>query len=987
MQDFKLHPQSPMVHRPHFIALIAAIFLVQISHAQIADSYYNTANYFSGSGAPQINATNFINDYGGNFNVQFTNINSGGWLPALYQNWSYVRNFTNFNYMECNTGFRFERRVPGNTFWADNFYNEANIFCGTNNSTLFNLFGFNFNSVYWGIQVGATNIFNSGTILVGENGLAKFAANNLLFYRGIFQLLNSYTPNGSSRFGLGTNNWFPASSLGISTAFSGFFAQSPFFLTLTNSKSYFVVTPNGSPTNLIVRMVFIQNNNTNTACNVYFTNAAAFDFGSGAAYIEWHAPYFNLRNLQQQTNYLYLNNNYLLAASSNLQQNANGIPLNYSFTATKQPIGLSIPAVSGFPPVMPDVVVSNNYFSYVDARFTGTSVATNSALNGVFSNMVGRAEINVPTKMRLELSDITGMNYLRLSATNHFETDGNSPIFSPISDIYLGVTNNSFAFSNVLAGIVPNWSGYVQAWSTRWGATDGFGTTYDFRILIVNSDLSPTNRPIVQDCLLSVSNNLVISDILDVVRKFSANCTNLVITTNDLYSGAASPRGELYLDQINLNWQDCLPRLRVLTNSGGIYTMNLANYGSNSLPYFNFINNGSISNANGAFVFADNIENNGYFSAGDGSASFRSTRMAMTNGLIIARNSLTNVTGSFVFSNSSLMAGRSLTVVATNQFVDLDGTNSFWSVGAGNTGSGVASGLVVPILPPVASILGTTITNFASAGSSVNELWPAKDFGAVNSGFSNNLAVGKMIFSCQDSGNLNRRTQFVFSGTGVSNAIYVDCLVFQGFATNVDASYNVNSFVFTNNNIVIYYAQALMNGESVAEKINHKNGDRLRWIPTYAGTFSSTNLVYPPGVTNVVNAALAQSSSIDSDGDGIPNGSDPTPFLISPQVNLTISPTNVPPNSFRVLWPTIPNATNQVFYKTNLLSPNWIPFTNFGRWYFGSSVTVTNTAGSNWFASPQGYPGPVTNVWFFDPLTNGPRYYRVMVSPWLTYPY
>jgi len=39
---------------------------------------------------------------------------------------------------------------------------------------------------------------------------------------------------------------------------------------------------------------------------------------------------------------------------------------------------------------------------------------------------------------------------------------------------------------------------------------------------------------------------------------------------------------------------------------------------------------------------------------------------------------------------------------------------------------------------------------------------------------------------------------------------------------------------------VIYYAQAVMNGVSVAEKMNHKNSNRLRWVPMYAGYFSST---------------------------------------------------------------------------------------------------------------------------------------------------
>ena len=44
-------------------------------------------------------------------------------------------------------------------------------------------------------------------------------------------------------------------------------------------------------------------------------------------------------------------------------------------------------------------------------------------------------------------------------------------------------------------------------------------------------------------------------------------------------------------------------------------------------------------------------------------------------------------------------------------------------------------------------------------------------------------------------------------------------------------------------------------------KLSHHNGNHLRWVPAYAGTFSSTNLVFPAGVTNTVNAAHSPKSS------------------------------------------------------------------------------------------------------------------------------
>jgi len=165
--------------------------------------------------------------------------------------------------------------------------------------------------------------------------------------------------------------------------------------------------------------------------------------------------------------------------------------------------------------------------------------------------------------------------------------------------------------------------------------------------------------------------------------------------------------------------------------------------------------------------------------------------------------------------------------------------------------------------------------------------------------------------------------------------------------------------------MVIYYAQAIIGGVSLAEKLNHHNGNHLRWVPAYAGTFSSTNLVFPAGVTNQVNAALAQSSDIDSDGDGTPNGSDPSPFFNSSQVNFVMTLTNVPPLKALLTWDSIPAATNIVQYKTNMVSPNWFNLTNF----------VSPAA----VPPPTGWP--LTNVVFDVVNMAQPRFYRVLVCP------
>jgi hypothetical protein len=118
-------------------------------------------------------------------------------------------------------------------------------------------------------------------------------------------------------------------------------------------------------------------------------------------------------------------------------------------------------------------------------------------------------------------------------------------------------------------------------------------------------------------------------------------------------------------------------------------------------------------------------------------------------------------------------------------------------------------------------------------------------------------------------------------------------------------------------------------------------------------------------VTNTVNAALAASTDIDSDGDGIPNASDPTPFFVPGSVNFTMTVTNVPPLTAFLTWDTIPAATNYVLYRTNLVAMNWLVLTNF--------VSPTNV--------PPVGGWPITNT-VSDPVNPAvPRFYRVQVDP------
>jgi hypothetical protein len=115
--------------------------------------------------------------------------------------------------------------------------------------------------------------------------------------------------------------------------------------------------------------------------------------------------------------------------------------------------------------------------------------------------------------------------------------------------------------------------------------------------------------------------------------------------------------------------------------------------------------------------------------------------------------------------------------------------------------------------------------------------------------------------------------------TANRNALYVDYLELRNFTTNIDFNGNLAG-VQIDPGMTIYFAQAVMNGVSVAERLNGANGG-FCWASNYAGIYSSTNLFYGGG-TNTLNVALVQSANLDSDCDGLVNEDDGEPvFLVS----------------------------------------------------------------------------------------------------------
>jgi hypothetical protein len=364
--------------------------------------------------------------------------------------------------------------------------------------------------------------------------------------------------------------------------------------------------------------------------------------------------------------------------------------------------------------------------------------------------------------------------------------------------------------------------------------------------------------------------------------------------------------------------------------SGGTdYVAATTNRFSIPVSYHQFINHGLIADQ-GSIVWAENFENTGTISNGVGSFNLDSLMTTLTNGTIMAGGDISINADTLVTSNSVLRAGRSLTLAVTNSLTDSGMTNgNTWVIQSTNGNGG--NGLVLLVKPVWGDLLGTTITNYAPMPNQQSmSIWAGEDRGVSVNGFSNNVAIGRLVLDA-----VGPNSKFVFNAAGVSNAIYIDDLELADYATNgINNSFDFSDNLSIGPNMMVYFAQATAGGVSIAAKIDAaskdgKNGGRLRWVPGYAGYNSSVMMAYPDGSTNSINAALAGSSTIDSDGDGIPNASDATPLFVPSQVGLHITSTNTPAAKALLAWDSIPGSTNYVYFKTNLTSQTWMLLTNF----------------------------------------------------------
>jgi hypothetical protein len=355
------------------------------------------------------------------------------------------------------------------------------------------------------------------------------------------------------------------------------------------------------------------------------------------------------------------------------------------------------------------------------------------------------------------------------------------------------------------------------------------------------------------------------------------------------------------------------PSLVNLTNAGSISSQFGVKFGTTERPIANIQNSASIS---GAVIDVDvtTLKNTGDIRSTVGDISLNSAYTTLENSRTIATGNLLVVGKELSLSNATLQAGyqtRNFQTGNTNYFngqVRLQISDRLTDAGPTSSNAiTVYDGFHLLVKPTVADLLGTTITSKVARFSEAIHTWAGADLGPVPAGFSNNAALGRLVLDGRQF------SLFTFaSPNGQQAALYVDTLVLTNNAENLDLAFNISP------EFTLYFADSNL----PADQLDGQLGGRLRWVKGYAGAFSSAPVTLSSGKVVRVNRSLLTSSVEDSDGDGVPNGLDASPFEPA-ALRINVRLLAAPGRTAEISWAGNPGSRYRVEYSTGLDGAPW----------------------------------------------------------------
>ena len=946
--------------------LAGVLLALMCAHAVLAQTYVNTQNNsYSFPGPPylpQIDAVGFDNESIFSVTYDIYNANtvfySEPWFGTLYytNNGEMIVNSAGLEldgFTATSYGFEFDDQNVGEAnSMAGTFYNPGTIHCDS-------LIDGNFSP--GACLISATNVMIPGTIELGANGTLFITGQNVDLSRSVLTLENPsdleallgefgsapFTGTGSS--GVYTNAWDPFDDLTAFDAFSADCPTAPFFLDLFVSTPYYENFPD--PLGAVNRSAFVEDvSGSNVTYNVWFGGVAT-SLGSGESVIGWAGTYLNYATGQYSTNYLYLNDDYLAGAVTNVPIGPFGYPDNFTLTQSTIPVLSTATAAPVGLPTFPVGEITNNPYvfgEFFGAGITGTNPSTANP-SGAVSNLSANIQISASGDLNMNLAQITGAQYVSLTASNQFENNGGALVQSLFSDLNLGSATGSLNVSNVLAPAIPDWNGDIEAWSTRWLAvetniiitnivtttniiteTNVVEVTNDFRTVLVYSDLSPFTTPQVHNLIINATNSVNISDEFNVFGSVFVSAQSMTLTTNLVGVGAGWPEGELNMINTsppNWSWLGSFPNLLWLTNNGAIL-----------MP--------------GATVFIGNVSSN-LVTLGAPATSATAT-LSEGKGANVAKKSTVNIGGTvYTFTNSItkkspsyvVLIGPNFNASLTNLIAAINhgagagkvySTNKTYANGfvtAGKLNTTNRSFIVAAIdAGPVGNVIPVSVT-------ATNLSWNSPELsGGSNAtpGTTNLTAVTIPMGAIINSG--------VLSDFG--STMSVDNFVNGGLVTNGPGSFILTSLTTTLTNGALYAGGDI---SLAADNLDTRN------LLLQAGRgliLNGSNSISDEHVINVNGWTIDDTNGTGFDGLGLalpelPTSTDPSNNLLGTTITIQSPPPN---KSVTNIW-----AGRDYDYVVSG------PFTDKG--YFTNNVAIGQLSLTAL--------GPNSQIYFTGTATNG----------------
>ena len=562
-------------------------------------------------------------------------------------------------------------------------------------------------------------------------------------------------------------------------------------------------------------------------------------------------------------------------------------------------------AITSLPSKIPNPT-NSTYGSVIRAlgrRFFGSQSQSSF---GYATNLAGRVRIEA-NNLHLEDARIRAHGVVNLKA-KHVSSSAATSIAAPYANYDLGSTNGTLVYRGLNPVGQPNLTGIIKVFVTSWtntaefpdpaaaaattDPTAGTGTTTPanlladthFRVMIIDADIDPlrTTGELV-GLKLRATNLTTVDPVLYQVPNVDAVPTSYP----DGFSGASSVSGNEQVAPITENWINqgsfelvgsigvssrTFPMLKTLSNTSAIVGDRVAlGVGQNSpLSYITntgaFISSGYLGLGASTFHHAGRIEGGNVVDLAMNSLVLAGTNSILAGGgLNVTANTLDAAAGGVIGTPNLI------TLNVSDRFVAPAGKVLVLSGAGVRLGANAASN----------DLSGVSVSVSAGRFETAFVAWPGLDRGTEAAGFVNNSAIGALVLTVGEFGRADIRA----SGSG-ERALYTRRLELNGdfsqYINITNKTFDADglaSILTIDSNARLYYSIVSVNGiELSGPVLDGALGGRLRLVRIGGANGGPISMAVGDGYVVEASWAVRYSVSLDSDGDGLVNALDSTPF-------------------------------------------------------------------------------------------------------------